>query len=63
MTWRALFNRPSYKVLCPKRKTFALKRIRLQGREKETIEGRHSPSCLPAFVLFIPSSVKLHFIL
>ena len=28
-----------YKVLCPKRKTYALKRIRLQGREKETIAG------------------------
>ena len=28
-----------YKVLCPKRKTYALKRIRLQGRERETIEG------------------------
>jgi len=28
-----------YKVLCPKRKTYALKRIRLQGREKETVAG------------------------
>ena len=28
-----------YKVLCPKRKTFALKRIRLDGREKETVAG------------------------
>ena len=26
-------------MLCPKRKTYALKRIRLQGREKETIAG------------------------
>jgi serine/threonine-protein kinase TTK/MPS1 len=28
-----------YKVLCPKRKTYALKRIKTQGREKETIDG------------------------
>jgi len=28
-----------YKVLCPKRKTYALKRIKLAGREKETVAG------------------------
>ena len=28
-----------YKVLCPKRKTYALKRIRLAGREKEPVAG------------------------
>ena len=28
-----------YKVLCPKRKTYALKRIKLAGRERETVAG------------------------